>query len=186
MKKITLLIFSFSILSCNTKNNDSESITKLGDKQKVKLQNETVEEFGEKIFNLIKTNNLDSILKFTAKLNDYASTYENSDYLKKNKIDKIKYFTENEYVRTVELKESYKETIDYFNENNIDLSESKLNHIDFEYEKKHTVEKAQVYLKFNNNKKNYNIHLKSCYRIKGKWYIGNEIDVKNYRNSFEE
>ncbi len=184
MKKITLIILVFVVLSCgnNTKNTNTttNNIDINNDIPKI----ETIDKFGEKIFTLIQSDNYTKILDLMPDLKKYETLIKNSA-LTDGKKETMLHNLESTLKNNIELlKKTYSRVRKQAEEAGIDWTKSKLNYIDYIHTKEDKIENADIFLNFSFKGVNYKIELNDCVKINNIWFIGNKINWRTHSNSY--
>jgi hypothetical protein len=188
--KLILLLVTFFLISCGNEKSKNNETKKEFDSNRQTPKNETIDEFGSRIFKLIQSDNYNSILEYMPDTTEFKSVITNSSLSNQKKeieINKI----ENRIKSNIKLlKNSYSKLKQETDKSGIDWTKTNLDFIDFNYIKKNKIEVADIYLNINFKGVNYEIQLKECIKINNTWLIGNEINWVNndyyYRNEYSD
>lgn len=140
-----------------------------------------MESFGERVFQLIATDQYNSIADLMPDLSEYQAIIENSALSQSDK-DRFLNMLESKMKNNIEsLKRSYTRLREETDQAGIDWEASQLDFIDFRHEKENKVEKADLILNFKYKGVNYKIEVTDCLKYGDTWLMGHQLRfVKGY------
>lgn len=140
---------------------------------------ETMEDFGDKIFQLISKDQYKAVADLMPDLSEHLALLKTSALEEDEKERKMKQL-ESELKNDIEsLKQSYDRFKEEAEKSGIDWTKSKLDFIDFKHERENKIEKADLFLNFKYKGVNYKIEIRGCYKFNDSWLMGNQINFKD-------
>jgi hypothetical protein len=135
----------------------------------------SMEEFGNKIFELVRNDKYKTISDLMLELKEYKELLSLSTLNEQDK-NRLNNECENTLKRDIELlKLSYDRLKKDVENSGIVWAKAELDYIDFKHTRENKIEKADLILNFKYKGVNYIIEIFNCYYLKDNWFMGNEI-----------